>query len=98
VAGLEGGFVHWYISITMIAYIYEPGGTTLLGHVKRIWLTLVLAVVLSALEVERRERFVEPAPIVLRVSGYAPPVLRARPFRPHYRTALARRNPIEPAP
>lgn len=76
----------------MVTYIYGERRRSPLESLKQILLTLVLAVVLSALEVDRRERFSEPTPIVLTLSGYAPPLLRARPFRSHYRESLARRN------
>ncbi len=58
---------------------------TLYASVLRMWLTFVLAVVLSAIEVERTISYTEPDPVVM-VLPY-PPIrtLRLRPFKPHYR-------------
>ncbi len=52
---------------------------------RRAWLVFVLAVVLSAADVERRRRITEPTPIVMTMDR--PPVrpMRARPYRAHYR-------------
>jgi hypothetical protein len=74
----------------ILAYISDEQQHAPFAFLKRLWLTLVLAVVLSALEVERRERFTEPVPIVMTISYYPPPLLRMRPYRSHYRELLAR--------
>lgn len=55
------------------------------GLVRRVWLTFVLAVVLSAIEVERTVRYVEPNPVVMVLSSVPTGSLRIRPFRPRYR-------------
>lgn len=63
-----------------------------LGMARRIWLTFVLAVVLSAVEVERTYRISEPTPIVMTIDR--PPVrpMRARPYRAHYRNSTHSRR------
>ncbi len=69
---------------------YNQTGSAL-DPVKRFWLTLILAVVLSAIEVERVPRYSRPDPIV-HLTSYTPPVPpRLRRYRPHYRNAMSRR-------
>jgi hypothetical protein len=79
----------FYISVMIVAVVssYESP-----SFIRRLLTMLVLAVVLSALEVDRRGRIVEPPPIVMRLEYVPRPLLRSRPFRPHYRRALARRQ------
>jgi len=61
------------------------------GAIRRVWLTFVLAVVLSAIEVERTVRYVEPSPVVMMLHSTPGDLLRIRPFRPRYRFPRERR-------
>lgn len=56
-----------------------------LGMMRRMWLTFVLAVVLSAVEIERTRRISEPVPIVMTIDRPPMRPFRARPYRAHYR-------------
>ncbi len=52
---------------------------------RRVWLTLVLSVVLSAVELERPLRVIEPPAVVL-IAGEPPRHdRRTRPYRAHHR-------------
>jgi hypothetical protein len=52
---------------------------------KRYMLTLMLAAVLAAVEVERRPIYTQPDPIVMVLPMGPPRGMRARPYRAHYR-------------
>lgn len=56
-----------------------------LALVRRYLLAMALAVVLAAVEVERRPVFTEPDPIVMVLGPGRPRSPRARPYRAHYR-------------
>jgi hypothetical protein len=54
---------------------------------RRVTLMLMLALVLSALEVERRGPIERPSPIVVVLTDPPGPKLRARPYRAHHRNS-----------
>jgi hypothetical protein len=70
-------------------YSHQASSRSLL---RRMLVTLVLAVVLSALEVDRRGRIVEPDPIVMKLEYVPRPLLRSRQYKPHYHRAMKRRG------
>jgi hypothetical protein len=58
---------------------------TPLAVAKRYMLSLMLAAVLAAVEVERRPVYTQPDPIVMVLDTGRPRFERARPYRAHYR-------------
>lgn len=56
-----------------------------LALMRRYLLVMALAVVMAAVEVERRPVFSEPDPIVMVLGPGRPRSPRARPYRAHYR-------------
>lgn len=56
---------------------------------RRVTLMLMLALVLSALEVERRGLPQRPAPVVVVMTDPPGPRLRARPYRAHHRRSVS---------
>ena len=70
---------------TDIAHDRRDDAPDLPTRLKRIWFSLLLAVVLSAVEMQRRERFVEPTPIVMMIEAEPWRHQRRRPYRARYR-------------
>jgi hypothetical protein len=61
------------------------------ASLRRMWLTIVIAVVLSAIEIDPSWRPKQPTPIVMISGGPRPPRRRVRPYRAHYRFLVADR-------